>query len=95
MGHTNQIIFKNQPKIERRINVIQRSGLSKSNIYNKVKDGTFPPTIALGDRAVGFVSHEIDAVLQAMIEEQPPEQIKALVKELVAKRTANKGGITL
>jgi prophage regulatory protein len=86
MVNKNQNSFKNQPKIERRISVIERSGLSKSNIYNKVKDGTFPPTISLGDRAVGFVSHEIDSVLQAMIEEQTYEQLKQLVSELIQQR---------
>ena len=85
--------LKYQPKIERRINVIQRSGLSKSNIYNKIKDGTFPPTISLGERAVGFVAHEVDSVLQAMIEEKSSKEIKQLVKELIANRKVRKGGI--
>jgi prophage regulatory protein len=86
MVYENQKNLRNQPKIERRINVIQRSGLSKSNIYNKVKDGTFPPTISLGDRAVGFVSYEVDSVLQGMIEGQTPEQLKQLVAELIQQR---------
>jgi prophage regulatory protein len=90
MAITNQNInfSKYQPRIERRPQIILRSGLSKSNIYNKIKDGTFPPTISLGERAVGFVSHEIDSVLQAMIEEQTPEQIKLLVSDLIKQRKA-------
>jgi prophage regulatory protein len=90
MAITNQHInfSKYQPRIERRPQIILRSGLSKSNIYNKIKDGTFPPTISLGERAVGFVSHEIDSVLQAMIEEQTPEQIKLLVSDLIKQRKA-------
>ncbi len=75
-----------QLRIERKCNIVLRSGLSKSNIYNKIKTGMFPPSISLGERAVGFISHEVDAVLQAMIEEQTPEQIKTLVCELIKQR---------
>lgn len=45
-----------------------------------------PKAIPLGDRAVGYLQHELDAVLSARIAEQSNEQIKELVKSLIAKR---------
>jgi prophage regulatory protein len=84
---------KYAPRILRKPEVIALIPLSKSSFYNRVRDGLMPPSISLGARAVGFISSEIHAVLDAMCQEQSPEQIKALVKELIANRTANKGGI--
>lgn len=78
--------FTNQPRIIRRSDIIERTGLSKSTIYNRINENLFPPSISLGERSVGFISTEIDAVILAMIEEQTPEQIKALVCELIKQR---------
>jgi prophage regulatory protein len=35
--------------------------LSKSSIYAKIKEGTFPAPIPLGGRAVGWLQSEIEA----------------------------------
>jgi len=87
----------NNPKyasiILRKPEIIALTNLSKSTLYNRIKDGLMPPSISLGARAKGFVATEIYTVLDAMCREQTPEQIKALVKELVTKRTAYKGSI--
>ncbi|MCL1067239.1 AlpA family transcriptional regulator [Shewanella olleyana] len=80
-----------QPRIIRKPDVINETGLSKSTLYNRIKDGLFPPPISLGARAVGFVKSECEAVINAMIAEQTPEQIKALVTSLVQQRSQNKG----
>ena len=37
-----------------------RTGLSRSSIYLRVSEGSFPLPIALGGRAVGWVEAEID-----------------------------------
>ncbi|EDQ01221.1 helix-turn-helix transcriptional regulator [Shewanella benthica] len=68
-----------QPRIIRKPDVINETGLSKLTLYNRIKDGLFPPPISLGARAVGFVKSECEAVINAMIAEQTPEKIKALV----------------
>lgn len=44
-----------------------RTGLSRSTIYARVKEQTFPPPVTLGARAVGWLSGEIDAWLDAQI----------------------------
>lgn len=76
----------NHPRILRKPDVLILTNLSKSTLYNRVKDGLWPTPISLGARAKGFVLSECEAVLQAMIAEQSPEQIKALVQELIAQR---------
>lgn len=42
-------------------NVRARTGLSRSTIYLKISEGTFPAPIALGERSVGWVESEVDA----------------------------------
>ena len=39
--------------------VMQATGLSKASIYNGIKAGTFPPSVKLGERAVGWKSDVI------------------------------------
>ena len=48
--------------------VVQRIGLSRSTIYQRMSDGTFPESISLGDRAIGWVESDIDAWLRQQIE---------------------------
>lgn len=45
--------------------VMARTGLRKSSIYNAIKAGQFPSHVALGLRAVGWRSSEIDAWIQS------------------------------
>ena len=37
-----------------------RTGLSRSTIYLRVSQGTFPKPVNLGARAVGWISDEVD-----------------------------------
>ena len=43
--------------------VITRTGLSRSTIYLFISNGTFPPSLALGSRAVGWLESDIEAWL--------------------------------
>jgi prophage regulatory protein len=54
--------------ILRRKQVEARTGLSRSTIYLRIQEGTFPKPISLGARAVGWLEHEIEAWLVACIE---------------------------
>lgn len=47
----------------RRRQVEARTGLSRSTIYQRVREGSFPRPINLGGRAVGWLSTEIDSWL--------------------------------
>ncbi len=45
--------------ILRRRQVEQRTGLSRSTIYKRMREGTFPPPVPLGGRMVGWRVGEI------------------------------------
>jgi len=38
-----------------------RTGLSRSTIYAHVRDGRFPPPVAISERCVAWIEGEIDA----------------------------------
>jgi prophage regulatory protein len=44
-----------------------RTGLSRSTIYLRVSQGTFPRPVSLGGRAVGWVDEEIQSWLAERI----------------------------
>lgn len=46
-------------KILRLPDVKACTGLSRSSIYLRISEGTFPKPVALGDRAVGWVEAEV------------------------------------
>lgn len=48
--------------------VIERTGLSRSTIYLRVSQGSFPKPVSLGERAVGWLESEIQTWLQCRIE---------------------------
>lgn len=48
--------------------VKSRTGLSRSTIYLRVSQGTFPRPVSLGGRAVGWLEEEIQSWLQWRIE---------------------------
>ena len=49
--------------------VKSRTGLSRSTLYSKVAEGTFPKPISLGARAVGWVDTEVDSWVSGRIEQ--------------------------
>ncbi|VVC74848.1 hypothetical protein AQUSIP_01220 [Aquicella siphonis] len=56
--------------ILRRKQVEARTGLSRSTIYSRIAEGSFPRPINLGGgRAVGWIESEINEWLQARIEQ--------------------------
>lgn len=75
-----------QQSVLRKHEVLKRTGLSNTSIFERTKDGTFPKSISLGGRAVGYLEHEVSAVIAARAAGQDDEQIKALVELMVTKR---------
>ncbi|MCF6355964.1 MAG: AlpA family transcriptional regulator [Candidatus Polarisedimenticolaceae bacterium] len=45
-----------------------RTGLSRSTIYLRISEDSFPRPISLGGRAVGWIEAEIDGWLEQQIE---------------------------
>ena len=60
--------MSNRIRIIRLREVKYRTGLSRSTIYLRIEEGTFPKQINLGGRAVGWVEDEIEAWLQKQIQ---------------------------
>jgi len=72
----------------RRTTVLSLTQRSKSALQLDEKAGLSCPPISIGDRAVAYIKHEVEAVIQARIEGKSKEQIKTLVQELIQQRTA-------
>ena len=64
-------------RLMRREQVEQRTGLARTTIYRKMRDGSFPQPIRVGVRAVRWPSSEIEAWLasrpRATGEPTPPK----------------------
>lgn len=48
--------------------VKQKTGQSRSTIYEKVQRGEFPAPVKIGERAVGWVEAEVDSWVETLIE---------------------------
>ena len=71
--------------------VESKTGLKKSMVYDLMSRGEFPKSIKIGERAVAWIESEIDAINAARMAEKSADEIRELVKNLMAKRqqTAN------
>lgn len=57
------------PQILRLPAVKARTGLSRSTIYQRIGEGQFPRPVKLGPRAVGWLETDVDAWLDARIQQ--------------------------
>ena len=57
----------NEPILLRRPQVQQRTGLSRSTLYEYIKDGEFPAPVRLGARAVGWLESEVSDWIHARV----------------------------
>ncbi|MNF77914.1 Prophage CP4-57 regulatory protein (AlpA) [compost metagenome] len=62
-----ELRFDSELRFIRMREVTQKTGLSKSSIYDQMAQGLFPKTVNLGGRSVAFVEAEIDAWMAARI----------------------------
>jgi prophage regulatory protein len=76
-------------RILRKTEVTQITGLSNTTIYERKKAGLFPTSISLGGRAVGYLNHEVAALLAALAANYTDEEIKQLVKLMLEQRKQN------
>ena len=54
-------------RILRLPDVLARTGLSRSTIYVRVANGTFPKPVPLGARAVGWIESDVDEWIRERI----------------------------
>lgn len=62
-----------QLRITRLPEVKALTGLSRSTIYQRITDGTFPAQINLGSRAVGWLASDIQNWIDSRIEARDQE----------------------
>jgi prophage regulatory protein len=72
--------------ILRRKQVQARIGLSRSTLYLRIAEGTFPKPVSLGTRAVGWPASEVEALNAARISGKSNSEIRDLVVKLEAAR---------
>lgn len=70
-------MFRNAPRgvsmskvIIRLPKVKQKTGSSRSSIYKGMNEGTFPRSVSLGDRAIGWIEDEVDGWIQQRIDQR-------------------------
>jgi prophage regulatory protein len=67
-------------RILRRPTVELKTGLKRSEIYERMKEGTFPRPVHLGTTAVGWVEEEIDAWIDQRVAERDERPNNARVE---------------
>jgi prophage regulatory protein len=72
--------------IRRMSTVNERSGYSRSAIYQQISEGLWPRPVRLGKRAVGWPDDELEALIGARIAGCSDEEIRTLVAKLEAAR---------
>jgi len=64
------------------------TGFRKSARAAKIAEGLLPPPIHLGGKAAGFLAHELEAVISARATGATDDEVKDIVRNLVAARSA-------
>lgn len=54
-----------------------RTGLSRSTIYLRISDGTFPKPVSLGARAVGWLESDVERWICCRIEQSHGNSVTA------------------
>jgi prophage regulatory protein len=63
------------------------TAFKRATTYARIKDGTYPPPVKIG-RMSAWIDREMVAVDEALIAGRSDVEIRQLVTDLVAKRTA-------
>ena len=66
--------------------VIERTGLRRTSIYDRINAGLLPPPVKLGPRASAWPADEIDACNRALMRGLDIQERKALVARLLKQR---------
>lgn len=79
----------NPNRLYRMDEIMQMAGFkTKQTVYNWMREGIFPRQFKWGERAVRWPANEVHAVMNARRAGKTTEEIRALVRQLYAERTA-------
>lgn len=79
-------MYNTNIKVIRKPEACLLAGLSNTSLFEQIKAGIFPPSISLGTRAVGFIFHEIQALLAARSVGKSDDELREIVKALIKQR---------
>lgn len=68
--------------------VLAARGKSRSGHYADIAAGLYTPPVKIGPRGAGWPDNEVDALLAATVAGKSQDEIRALVKQLTAQRSA-------
>lgn len=66
--------------------IAHRRRVSKSTVYADIRQGLWPTLVAFGPRTRGQPDYEVDELIAARIAGRTDDEIRALVKQLLAAR---------
>lgn len=81
--------------ISRLPTVLHERGRSRSAHYHDIQQGLFTKPVQIGQRAVGWPSHEVDKINAARIAGKTDDEIRALVIKLEEDRKSANVSTTL
>lgn len=66
--------------------VMRKSGYSRSMVYDLIAKGLYPKPIKISERAVAWRSHEVEAMMSAVIAQKTLDERRGLVRRLEGDR---------
>lgn len=79
----------------RLMQVLERRGRSRSQIYRDIQTGVMTPPVHVGSNISVWPDHEVQQINAAEIAGATPDELRALVKQLVAQRAQMKPTIAV
>jgi prophage regulatory protein len=59
--------YSEDVRILRFPDVVKKTGMSKSDIYGRIRRNDFPEPVQIGPRSVGFVEREVNGWLHGLV----------------------------
>jgi prophage regulatory protein len=66
--------------------VMDMTGMGRSTLYSRIRQGLMPPPVKLGERCVAWPEHEVSAINAARMARKSDADIRALVGRLLQQR---------
>jgi prophage regulatory protein len=79
-------MYNTNLKVIRKPEACKLAGISNTNLFEQTRAGTFPAAIPLGPRAVGFLEHEVQAVIAARSIGKSDDELRGIVQNLIKQR---------
>lgn len=66
--------------------VMSMTGLSRSSVYKQQAAGSFPKSISLSGRAIGWYSYEVEAWIQEKLDSRPASRTEVEAFSLLSRQ---------